>query len=352
LASVIFIVCVVRIARKERPISKITNMRKLTFYILFIVFSVPGLAQVERKVIIEHFTNTRCGICASRNPAFFQTLEDYPQVQHIAYHPSAPYSNCVFNQHNPAENDERTNYYGIYGATPRVVIQGEVIPSQNPLIRADQIDEKLGGQSDYQVTVTKTPINTNRSKVTVSVTKVSGSSDAQTLKVYVALAEETINYNAPNGEDVHHNVFRRKVIDESVTIEGVEDSETLEAEYDHHPDWDVDEIYAYAIIQDPASKEIHQTANSMESPSFINTNAAEEIGNLFYPNPASSVINIMPEYRERFRSIELFSFVGNRIAEFEETTLLDVSTLPDGMYFLVATDQQNRRFTSRLIVNH
>jgi len=80
-------------------------------------------AQVQKNVVVEHFTNTRCGICASRNPGFFTNLNNNPDVIHLAIHPSSPYSSCVFNQHNSVDNDDRTNYYGIYGGTPRLVVQ-------------------------------------------------------------------------------------------------------------------------------------------------------------------------------------------------------------------------------------
>jgi len=97
----------------------------LTVFFLSALTSIS--AQVEKKVIVEHFTNSRCSVCAGRNPAFFQNLDNHPDVLHIAIHPSSPYSNCLLNNNNPEENDARTNYYGIYGSTPKLVIQGENI---------------------------------------------------------------------------------------------------------------------------------------------------------------------------------------------------------------------------------
>jgi hypothetical protein len=327
-------------------------MKRHLFSFILLVLSIPLLAQVEKKVIIEHFTNTRCGICAGRNPAFFQTLEDYPQVLHVAYHPSAPYPDCIFHQHNPTANDDRTNFYGIYGGTPRVVIQGEVVPVQSPLIKPEQIDDKLGQTSNYKMVLTVTALTNDTFKATLEITKVSGGNQAESFDVAVGLAEETINYNAPNGENVHHNVFRRWLIKQTVSLSQEGEMQTLEKEYDIHPEWVVDEIYAYSIMQDPTSMEVLQTASSQESPAFIGNTTVEEIRDLFYPNPASTVINIHQDYRERFRQAELYSFVGNRIAVFETAARMDISDLPDGMYFIVATDKQNRRFTSRLIVNH
>lgn len=327
-------------------------MNRSILFLLLLIFSIPGLAQVERKVIIEHFTNSRCGICASRNPAFYQTLEDYPQVQHIAYHPSAPYSNCIFSQHNPEENDNRAYFYGVYGATPRVVIQGEVISPQNPLITPEQIDAKLGGQTDYQLSVSNTLVSGDTYQVKLNITRVSGGPDLETILVFAGLAEETINYDAPNGEQIHHDVFRKRVFYDTVNMHKIGDTREIEVEYDVHEDWVLDEIYAYSIIHNSLTQEIKQTANSMDSQSFINDRPAEEISSIFFPNPASSIIYILPEYKDRFNRVELYSFVGNRVGEFFDATELNVSELPDGMYFIVGTDKQNRSFTSKLIVNH
>jgi hypothetical protein len=96
------------------------------FSILFFVSSIT-LAQVPKKVVVEHFTNTRCSVCASRNPGFYNNYKTQAGVIHLAIHPSSPYAACVLSQHNPVENDARTNYYGVYGGTPVLVIQGVVI---------------------------------------------------------------------------------------------------------------------------------------------------------------------------------------------------------------------------------
>ena len=110
-------------------------MKKQLTLALSVLLFFPIFAQVEQKVIIEHFTNTRCGTCANKNPAFYETLANYPQVLHVAYHPSSPYANCAFNQQNKEDNDARTHFYNIYGGTPRAVVQSDVIPTQNPLLK-------------------------------------------------------------------------------------------------------------------------------------------------------------------------------------------------------------------------
>ena len=105
-------------------------MKKLLIPFFTLVASIQIVSgQVPKKVVVEHFTNTKCSICASKNPGFYTNLNNQTGVIHVAFHPSSPYAACALSMHNPVENDGRTNYYSIYGSTPRLVIQGVVISS-------------------------------------------------------------------------------------------------------------------------------------------------------------------------------------------------------------------------------
>lgn len=323
-------------------------MKKHYTLILAILLSLPMLAQVEQKVIIEHFTNTRCGICASRNPAFYQTLGNFPQVLHIAYHPSSPYSSCIFSQHNPTENDNRAYFYGVYGGTPRAVIQGEVIPVQNPMISAEQIDAHLGMMSDFRVSTTNTLVSGNTYKLSFEIERVSGTG-LEAIRVFAGLAEEEIQYNAPNGETLHHDVFRKKIFNDTAYINSAGNPRTWEFEYTMNPDWDVDEIYSYVIVQDNSSLKVKQSASSLDSPTFIGNNAIEEVRNLFYPNPVRSSFSIQSAYANQIDKVEIFSMVGSKVKEFRNPTNMDISDLPDGLYFAKLTDNNKNQYSTRLV---
>jgi hypothetical protein len=323
-------------------------MKKTYTFILAILLSVPMLAQVEQKVIIEHFTNSRCGICASRNPAFYQTLENYSQVLHIAYHPSSPYASCVFSQHNPTENDLRAYNYGVYGGTPRVVIQGEVIPAQNPLISTEQIEAHLGMMSDYRVSTTNTQVSGNTYKLSFEIERVSGTG-AEEMRVLAGLAEKEIQYNAPNGETVHHDVFRKILFYDTANINPAGTTRSWEFEYTMHPDWVTGEIFSYVIVQENTSLKVKQSASSLDSPTFIGDNAIEEVRNLFYPNPVSSSFSIQPAYANQIDKVEIFSMVGSKVKEFRTSTNLDISDLPDGLYFAKLTDHNKNQYSTRLV---
>ena len=84
---------------------------------LFLASLLSAQASTKKYLLIEHFTNSNCPPCASRNPAFYSliTQAQYADdVHHISYHPSVPYNTCVFYLANKVENNARAAVYGIF----------------------------------------------------------------------------------------------------------------------------------------------------------------------------------------------------------------------------------------------
>lgn len=332
-----------------RPLKKNeTIMKKIFTFILAIGLSFPILAQAEKKVIIEHFTNTRCGTCASKNPAFYEVLVDYPDVLHIAYHPSSPYSSCVFNQYNPTENDNRAYFYDAYGGTPRGVIQGNVLPFQNPIVKPEQIEAELGGSSDYDVYITKTKLSDTDYKIRLEIERVSGS-EVETIKVYSGLAEEEVAYNAPNGEDMHYDVFRKVIFFDTVNLNSIGQKKVIEYEYSTDDEWVEEQIYAYAIIHDNATNAIKQAGSSLTTVSAVGEKKVSELSSIFYPNPSSGIVKIKSEYNGDFIKFELYNIVGKKVREFSNTNEMNIADLKEGYYFVRMTDKNQDVFSTRIV---
>lgn len=323
-------------------------MNRIFTLLIAVLISIPLISQVEKKVVVEHFTNTRCGICASKNPAFYQVLNDYPDVLHIAYHPSSPYSTCIFSQHNPQENDHRAYFYNVFGSTPRVVLQGEVIPNQNPLINSGQIEAQLGGTSDYKVTMTKTALTGNNNKITLEIERVSGS-EFETILVYAGLAEKEINYEAPNGESLHHDVFRRVIFFDTASINPVGNIRVIEYEYSTDAEWYENQIFAYALIQNSITSSIMQAGTTLESASGFGKEKINELSSILYPNPSSGIISVRNEFSNRFIKFEFYDLLGSRVREFNKSNSFNISDLPEGFYFVRLTDSQNKVYSTRII---
>lgn len=238
---------------------------KHTLIIFSLFLTISMVAQVPRNIVVEHFTNSRCGTCASRNPGFFTNLSNHPNVIHLAIYPSAPYNTCVFSQHNASENDARTNFYGIYGATPRLVIQGNVISASTNYGDAAIFNNVTGQTSPFTVRIDVGNTNIAGEFTVNVVVKTEATHNYATLNLFAAIAEDTVFYNAPNGENTHYNVFRESVFEtagKSITPsmmlgDSVVFSETMTFD----PTWQAPRLEGIAILQD-ANKTVIQAATS------------------------------------------------------------------------------------------
>ena len=325
-------------------------MKQLILTFILFLAGTQLWAQTIQTVIVEHFTNSRCSICAARNPAFYDLLDDYPEVLHIAYHPSSPYPSCVFSQHNPAENDARTNYYDIYGGTPRVVVQGEVIPPQNPLLQASQIEARLGQPSDFTISVEQVQQTDDEAGVTIVVKKISGSNQAN-LKLYAIIAEKEIFYNAPNGESTHHDVFRKVLLDAPVSIVNSGDSIVLNENYQLNSAWVANQMYVAVMLQDASTKAILQSSASalLTSPQSVSDQRIMVSNNLFIPNPAVNYVEIKEELRQNVSLVEIYNLLGQKVITATYFNHIDISELTDGLYIAAVTTTDNLRITSKIL---
>jgi hypothetical protein len=303
---------------------------KFTLTTILTILSFSLFAQVPRTVVVEHFTNTRCGICANRNPGFNANLDNFPNVLRLTVHPSSPYSNCVFNQHNSTDNDGRTNYYGIYGGTPRIVVQGNVIPATQNYGDASLFQNETGQTTPFSIKVEVGDEMNGQVAVTTTVYTESMHT-FNTLKLFTAIAEDTIYYNAPNGESVHYDVFRTSVFEvggkDITPASMVGDSVTFSAMVNVSNDWDMDHIYALAFLQNASNKSVLQASSSKNPTS---TNTEKYVVTPFQLYSAGNQIFFTPENTNNYQ-IQVFDLQGQLLrqintSETKTITLENVGT--------------------------
>lgn len=324
-------------------------MKKLLLILIVLYSATQVRSQQVQTVIVEHFTNSRCGICAARNPAFYNLLNDYPDVLHIAYHPSSPYSTCVFSQHNPAENDARTDFYGIYGGTPRVVVQGKVIPPQNPLLMASQIEENLNQTASFKINASQIQNTDQGAEVSIVIKKIEASEEE--LNLYAIIVEKEVDYNAPNGETIHHDVFRKVLMDVPVSIASVGDSIVLNASYSIDSKWMPNQMYIAVMLQNVSTKSILQSDASqlLSNPNAITDQRISERSNLFIPNPAINYITINESNLEQFESVDIYNMNGRKIISTLNFQKIDVGELRDGLYVLILKKSDGNFLSSKML---
>jgi hypothetical protein len=322
----------------------VTFMNTKRFYQLLlavVAISASVKAQpVSRTVIAEHYTNTYCSICASRNPGLYTNLRNHPQVLHIAYHPSAPYAACPLSMHNVSENNARTNFYGIFGGTPRLVIQGSVISASANYADAALYTSVLGQTTPFGVTVTLMPQGAD-SVVTRVVVKKHDTSSLTSLQLYGALAEDTLFFTAANGEPRSYDVFRRAVWGStslSITAPAaVGDSVVFNRTTAVNAVWVRSRMYAIVMLQDD-DKNMLQAARSANLPSAAATPHMTMTGNVTaFPNPANDKIWVKATDSVFPLTYTLYEPTGRQIqhAVLEQTqSYIDIAALPKGLYTL------------------
>lgn len=304
--------------------------------------------EVPRTVIVEHFTNSRCGICANRNPGFYNNLNNQEGVLHLAIHPSSPYSSCIFSQANPGENDGRTNYYGIYGGTPRLVIQGVVISAGTNYGNAAIFEPYLNQTSPVSLDIRQTKED---GQIIVSVT-ITAETDNNlgTARLFLAAAEKEVMYQAPNGEDVHHDVFRRTFNGDptgvSVDVPATAgESVTISSSLMANMDWVYDQLFTLAILQDNASKAVIQSsaADPSENEPLVNTAEINTLAARIFPNPVQDILQVQLATDVKATFL-LFNSQGQVLQSgtFQGQTQVEMENYPSGLYWLEVQNAEGK----------
>lgn len=263
---------------------------------LLAITTVPAAltAQTDRKVVIEHFTNTNCPICGSRNPGLFTNLDNNGEgVIHVSYYPSSPYSDCKLNNHNKKENDDRTKYYGLYGGTPQIAIQGESKRGAS-FTNSSLFDAYKDQMSSFELEVAQIKTE-EKIEVSIVITAAEDNSVGN-MNLVALMVEDTVFYKGRNSEREHFNVFRKSL----AGIEGESQmlpsskGESIAIEYStsNHNDWDVNRMYAVVFLQDPMSKEVHQAATSPNKPLPTSIPLIEDHKVSIYPTSVNNQITV------------------------------------------------------------
>ena len=312
---------------------------------------------MKRKV--EHFTNTKCSVCASRNPGFYTNLNAQSGVIHLSIHPSSPYSACVLSQHNAAENDSRTNYYGVYGGTPRLVIQGVVISSGANYSSSNIFTPYLSQTSVASIRIEQTKFANDsiRSRIVI---KTEASHTLPGLSLFVALAEDTITYTGSNGEPRHFDVFRKSLTGTSgvsITLpSNVGDSVVYTMSSTVNGAWNFSRIFTLAILQETTSKAVVQSESvpaSLNNLSVgIHNNKAINNGIKVYATD-NNIIVTQNNFKEN-NTLTLYDIAGKILLVQQLTKSYESINIPNlsaGLYLYSVKSTETILKMDKLIIN-
>lgn len=314
---------------------------------------IDSMGQVAKNIIVEHFTNTRCSVCNSRNPGFYENLAKQDGVLHISYHPSRPYNSCELHLHNPAENDSRTKYYNVYGGTPRLVIQGSPIAATSNYGDASLFEMHKNQDALVSINIDQFKLNDDSISVKVTITN-EAAIEQPTAKLFVGLAEEIINFEARNGEKQHFDVFRKafnSTEGELIRLEKAAGT-TYEINYttNVHPEWDLNEMYVFTILQEEDTKAVIQSqAAEAGKYSTVGISGEAPTGINISPNPVNHYFEIGISNNKN-SILSIYDVTGKLMlnATFTNQMDVDISTFTNGLY-LVKIENGNEKHIKKLL---
>lgn len=334
-------------------------MRKSILFSAALIGTLQLFSQVPKKVVVEHFTNTKCSVCASRNPGFYTNLNSQTGIIHLAVHPSSPYSGCLLNQHNVSENDARTNYYGIYGSTPRLVIQGVVISSQADYSSASIFAPHLGQTSPASIKIVQSKYGNDsiRSRIVI---KTEASHSLSNLNLFVALAEDAITYTGSNGEPMHYDVFRKSLTGATGVVVNlpatVGDSLVFSMASPMNGAWDNSKLFTLAILQDAATKAVIQSGSVPASSNAVATGIESwnAVGsNVIVSIEGQKIVVKQNRISEKIQ-LNVYSIEGKSLLSKSLENNVEQVELPEnasGIYFYRITSKQACLKTGKFLFN-
>jgi hypothetical protein len=324
------------------------------FFILLLTILLTGqslTAQYKRYPTLEHFTNTWCSSCASRNPALFTYLTPFAgQYHHMTIHPNIPYQGCLLYQANTTENNARKTYYGV-SSTPRVYMNGTFAGSGNNLVGPTAFTAALQETSPIGIQVTETTGNSRTATIKVH----SAGQPAQgSYVLHVAVVEKTLNYASPNGEQVHHNVFRRFLTPvDGLAFTPAANGAFREYTYDYTiaSNWNAPEMYVLAFVQEVATKRIENSGTRFDNFTLSANDLNPALALRISPNPAQDFLNISTEVP--MQELEVFNMAGRRVfqaqVEKENRYQIALNDWKSGMYLVRVTTASGSK-TERVVV--
>lgn len=326
--------------------------KHLLVVIALVMVTASVFSQAQKLVLLENWTSSTCGPCASNNPALKQWISDnWNALTCVSYHVGWPSpGNDPMYLHNPVQSYDRRYYYGV-NSVPAGYMQGvhNYVGSPFPFSNMSVFYNFYTGQSaSTSVVVTDTRIAGDSIRANVTVTNFSALPTG-TYNLRVMAIERWVVYTSPpgtNGETVFGNVFRKSMPNSTGTsINTAPGTYNFTFTYKIDPVWKDSSMYTMAFIQNDVDKTIVNSGRPgmlVGIEPYSNETPDRFILEQNYPNPFNPTTNIkfaLP--KDDNITLKVYDVVGNEVKTLVDgnhksgsyNIYFDASNLSSGIYF-------------------
>ena len=312
-----------------------------------ILFTSVLIAQEERKVLVEVFTNSHCPHC----PASHNVIDNYlagpnkDKISYLYYHMVYPYSDDLLYLESMEGSDARDIYYNAINATPQGWFDGVHQGSASGW--AASLDNFVSTQSPLKIILSGTK-NSTHLNINAQLTKTGNIPDNDLVINFVVV--ENVYYAGRNGILNHKHAMRKMfpTPDGQPFSIDLNEIKNIPQTIDLDPLWDVDSLNAVVFIQSTGSMTVYQSETINYNDLVVSVNdGTANIPDKFileqnYPNPFNPTTNIQFQIpNESFVNLIVYDILGNEVASLVNEKKpagsyevnFDASGLSSGIYF-------------------
>ncbi|MBL7986776.1 MAG: Omp28-related outer membrane protein [Chlorobi bacterium] len=308
----------------------------------------------ERIVLLEEFMSATCVPCVEVTPIMNQAVDEGSgKAVSIRYHVNQPQPYDPWYKANPADVEARRTYYSPDDPLepPHTRVDGKT--AEKTYIIPEAADRRTV-KSPLKIEVTQTPYGNGFNvsvKVTAGENGIDGDYRLRIVAVEGLVVRDDWKGKSPfpgyNGEVEFHDIMRKLVNSadgEAITLMANE-SKTFTATYTRGADWQANQMYTVAFVQNDDNGEVIQTGYSPKSTSGI-TEQHSVRGFSFssvVPNPANNTAVLSYTLGSAASvAIEVRSILGQQVMRLEEGAMeagshrkgIDLSKLTAGSYIV------------------
>ena len=322
----------------------------MKIFISAVLFSTLVLAQEEKNVLVEVFTNSHCPVCPPAHNAldsYDQNSENADKINYIFYHMVYPYPSDPLYQYNKSDSDGRNVYYNPSGSTPIAFFDG-VKQANNYSSWSSLLDALTSEESPFRITLTGTQ-GDNYMDIKAEVQQ-SGSTAENNLVINFVLVEN-VNYQGSNSIAYHKNVMRKMVASPAGEAFSIAMGEIKQVDKTINIGEELipDNLGVVVFIQSSSSKAVYQSGYISYADLSLTTGTeptyaipSEYSLEQNYPNPFNPSTKIkyyLPE--EAFVKLKVYNLLGKEISTIVEKNqqtgfyeyTFNAGDLSSGIYF-------------------